>query len=87
MLAKRLWSESGLLDLQANGYILAKMVLLRGARCFAMFSSLTMLSMMTSAILFLSLKLINVLYFLSSKSVLIGAAYPRSVADRRLFLF
>ncbi len=56
MLAKRLQSESGLSDLHADYCILAKMVLLRGARCFPKFSSFTMLFMMTPAILFLSLK-------------------------------
>ncbi len=86
MLTKRLWSEYKLLDLQAGCCILVKMVLSRGARCFAMFSSLTILCMMTPAILFLPLKLIGGLYFLSSKSLLTAVAYPRSIADRRLFL-
>ncbi len=86
LLVKRLRSESELSDLQADCCILAKMVLLRGACCFALFSSLMMLLMMTPAILFLSLKLIGSLYFLSSKSVLTAVAYPRSVADCREFL-
>ncbi len=53
-----------------------------------MFSSLIMLLMMTPAILFLSLKLIGGLYFLSLKlkSVLTAVAYQCSIADRRLFL-
>ncbi len=42
--------------------------------------------MMTPAILFLSLKFIGGLYFLSSKRVLTAVAYPHSVADPRLFL-
>jgi hypothetical protein len=82
MLARRLWSESGLLDLRANCCILAKMVQSRGARCFAMFSYLRMLFMMTPATLFLSLKSISGLYFLSLKS-LAAAAYPHSVVDHR----
>jgi hypothetical protein len=68
-----------------NSSILAKMVLLSGARCFAMFSSLMMLLMMTPAILFLSSKLIGGLHFLSSKNMLTAVAYPHSITDSREF--
>ena len=86
MSKRRLWSESGLLDVQAASWTWAKIALLRGLRCMAIFSSLMRLLIRVPVMLFLLFKSTGGLNARKVKIMFMAFAYPSKVINSRLSL-